>query len=245
MLIADMTLRVKTEGRALARKLGLLSPLARVKGLVDRLAGRDGYERAFDDALRAEVRSGDVIWDVGANLGLYTRMFSEAAGPSGLVCGFEPVSSCFEELKRRCEGRSNVRLFGLALGDREAELPMWVATDPLGATHSLVARTESLTNQTKIDVRVAPGDALITAECVPTPNVIKVDVEGFEEEVLLGLQNAISRPECRAVFVEVHFAVLEGRGTRHAPARIQRFLSDKGFRVRWTDSSHLAARRAS
>jgi FkbM family methyltransferase len=240
MALDELTLRVKTEARTWARKLGLLGPLSRVRSAVERLAGRDGYEQAFDDALRAEVRAGDVVWDVGANVGLYTRIFSEGAGPSGTVCAFEPVPSCFAELKRRCEDRPNVRFFGQALGDREATLPMWTAGDPLGATHSFV---QAGADQTRIDVRVAPGDALVAREAVPTPNVIKIDVEGFEEEVLTGMPDAIANPACRAVFIEVHFGILEKRGARQAPARIQRFLSEKGFKTRWTDSSHLAARR--
>ena len=243
MRIADMTLRLKTEGRTLARRLGLLAPLQRAQGVINKLTGRDAYEQAFHDALRAELRVGDTVWDVGANLGLYTRIFAQAAGPSGIVCAFEPVPSCFEELKRRCGDLTSVRFFGLALGDNEATLPMWMATDALGAAHSLVTGTAEPGNQKKIDVRVAAGDTLIATESLPTPTVLKVDVEGFEEEVLRGLANAIARPQCRAVFVEVHFSLLEGRGERHAPARIQRFLTERGFRVSWTDSSHIAARK--
>ena len=73
--------------------------------------------------------------------------------------------------------------------------------------------------------------------------MLKIDVEGFEEDVIKGLGGALARPECRAVLIEVHFAILEERGERHAPARMQRFLRERGFHVEWTDASHLAARR--
>ena len=47
----------------------------------------------------------------------------------------------------------------------------------------------------------------------------------------------------RAVFIEVHFGILAERGLSAAPGRIERLLSEKGFRNRWLDLSHLAAYR--
>ncbi len=73
------------------------------------------------------------------------------------------------------------------------------------------------------------------------PNVIKIDVESFEEEVLKGLDRTLTRPELRSVLVEVHFAQLEQRGQMYAPARIEELLRGKGFKVVWLDPSHLAA----
>jgi hypothetical protein len=61
---------------------------------------------------------------------------------------------------------------------------------------------------------------------------------------LAGLGSVLSRPRCRAVFCEVHFAILERRGHRHAPARIQRLLNTAGFKVRWVDASHIAAHKS-
>jgi hypothetical protein len=46
------------------------------------------------------------------------------------------------------------------------------------------------------------------------------------------------------VFCEVHFGILERRGDRHAPARIQWLLNAAGFEVRWADASHIAAHKA-
>ena len=239
----QFTLRLKTEGRSVARRLGVLGPLSRVKRLVSKTRGRDSYEHAFDEALRSETRAGDIVWDIGANIGLYTIAFSDAVGASGIVCAFEPAPSCHEELRRRCGGRRNVRIFNMALGERDGVLPMWLSAHPLDATHSLVPRETGVAGVPALEVRVVTGDQLIASGDAPFPDILKIDVEGFEEEVLRGLNETISNPKCRAVFCEVHFAILDGRGKRQAPARIQRFLSDRGFQVLWTDASHLASRR--
>jgi len=242
MMLADLTLKARTEARTLARKLGLLAHLGRLKRRADRLLGRDGYEHAFQHALERAVRPGDVVWDVGANVGLYARQFARSAGPGGVVCAFEPMPACLAELQRACAEYPNVRTFGLALGERAAELSLWTATDPLGATHSLIEH-HNHESAAPLTVKVAAGDELIDRGEAPAPNVLKIDVEGFEEEVLKGLARALARPECRSVLLEVHFAILEERGERHAPSRIQSLLRERGFDVAWTDASHLAATR--
>lgn len=75
------------------RAVILLRNLGRALGL-NRLFGsllsRRGYETRFQEAMLAAIRPGDVVWDVGANVGLYSRAFSDIAGPSGKVFAYEP-----------------------------------------------------------------------------------------------------------------------------------------------------------
>jgi FkbM family methyltransferase len=231
-----------TEARSVARRFGLIGPLGTIRRRVERALGKVDYEARFNEALTSALRPGDVVWDVGANVGVYTSTFAELVGSSGIVCSFEPVPSCFAELERRTRAMPNVRCFAMALGDREMTAPIWTSDDPFGVTNSLVQGAAKADGRT-VSVPVRAGDALVGAHLVPAPNVLKIDVEGFEEEVLTGLTKTLERPECRAVFIEVHFAILEGRGARHAPSRIKSLLGAKGFEARWTDGSHLAAER--
>jgi FkbM family methyltransferase len=232
-------LRASTELRALARRLGIMPYLSNARSVAQRLLGRSSYEAGFDRALMRAIRPGDVVWDVGANVGLYTARFSAAVGPTGRVIAFEPTPACFGALTKATSGLTNVTLLNKALGDITTVATMSIAEDPLGATHSLVAAGIGPTAQ----VEVVRGDELV-AQGLPVPNVIKIDVEGFEEEVLDGLAAVLRSPSCRAVLCEVHFGILDQRGRRQAPARIGARLEGDGYSLSWTDASHFAATRS-
>lgn len=231
--------RVKTELRSIARRVGVV----KVVHQLQHLAGMDReYEAKFGRALQAAVNRGDTVWDVGANLGLYTRMFSDWVGPEGQVVAFEPVPSCFSTLRDRTKECANVRVLNVGLSDVEVRLPMHMAEDPRGATHTFAAQPGPA--GPVVELPVYPGDALRHAERLPIPNVLKIDVEGFEPEVLRGLDATLREPACRTVLCEVHFGLLESRGQKHAPEAIQRYLGDRGFSVKWIDASHLGAYRS-
>lgn len=83
---------------------------------------------------------------------------------------------------------------------------------------------------------------LDSGEVLP-PNVIKIDVEGFEYEVIEGLSAYLSSPTVKSIGIEVHFGILEERGLSQAPRWIERLLNGKGFVVTWADPSHIIATR--
>ena len=226
-----------TELRALARKLVIIPYLSRVRALINRARGAAQYEAQFDRAIVEAVRPGDVVWDVGANVGLYTTRLSQLVGGSGRVIAFEPSPACFAKLQRATAACANVSLLQSALSDRAGEASLSITDDP--TTGSLFAASAAQT----VRVPVAVGDELIAQGSAPVPAVLKIDVEGFEEEVLRGLSTTLQDARCRAVLCEVHFGILDARGQRQAPARIAQQLRECGFSTRWVDSSHLAATR--
>ena len=202
------------------------------------------YERKFGAALLAAVRSGDVVWDVGANIGHYTQQLARAVGETGQVICFEPVTSTHARLVAGLKrvGCRNAVPYQVALGSHESDVPIRTTTAADGVTNSLVSVGAPPMGTHVEVVHVVRGDLLV-ATGVPSPQVLKVDVEAFEEDVLFGLRDTLRSASCRAVFCEVHFGQLERRGFRRAPLRIESLLRDLGFAVRWVDSSHLQALR--
>ncbi|MFI5456879.1 MAG: FkbM family methyltransferase [Isosphaerales bacterium] len=229
-----LPIQFETYLRSISRNLGMTPWIVKINRF---FRGSGPYEERFSQALLAAVRSGDHVWDVGANVGFYTRQISELVGDTGSVSAFEPVRACYDAITGL--NLPNVHAFNMALGDSEGTLPMTVSSDPLSTTNRLVNPSEDAVNQ--IDVRVTTGNAILNAGSSPAPNLVKVDVEGYEEEVLKGMTAVLARQECRAVFVEVHFGILDARGRRQAPAAIEQLLQSLGFETDWLDGSHISA----
>jgi FkbM family methyltransferase len=228
----------RIEARSIARRVGLKRTLQQLQR---RLPGHDRYEAKVKAALEGAVRDGDTVWDIGANVGLYTQMFSEWVGPGGHVVAFEPVPSCYTTLQRATRNCGNVEALNLGLSDVDAVLPMHLSGDEAGTMHTFVA--ERGAGAEVIELPVHRGDALLGERDLPSPNVLKIDVEGFELEALRGLAETLASATCRMVLCEVHFAVLEARGHKRGPQEIERFLAERGYSTRWVDASHLAAER--
>ena len=221
--------------RNVARKMGLTQGISRL------LPRRGNYEEVFDTAMFKAVKPGDIIWDVGANVGYYTRKFADSAGAAGRVFAFEPFPANVTRLRAELIGIETVTVLPVALGAETGTVEMRAGDDELGATSRIV---EGGTTQDKVtNVSIATGDSILDRGLAAAPTMIKIDTEGFELDVLNGMQEILHRATLRAVFIEVHFGILADRGMSGAPGRIERLLSAKGFRNRWLDLSHLAAYR--
>jgi FkbM family methyltransferase len=162
--------------------------------------GRQIDQNRFDTS-EAEYRllpellhAGDWAIDVGANVGQYTKRFSDLVGPTGRVLAFEPVPATFALLAANAErfAHGNVSLFNAAVSDRMAVLGMAIPRFQTGLQNYYEAH---LTPGAEAGVQVLTMnlDALAIAQRVA---LIKIDAEGHEAQVLAGMQRLIaeSRP---------------------------------------------------
>jgi FkbM family methyltransferase len=189
-------------------------------------------ERRVNAVILEITRHGDCVWDVGANVGFYTRQLLKQVGPAGKVVAFEPIPSHAKQLLEMAAG-TQLTVFEGALAASDGEMPFTISGEN-GEMSAIGSGSGAVT------VRTARGDSLI-AEGFPSPDVLKIDVEGFEGDVLDGMPGALGG--ARAVVVEVHFQALIRRGIPNDPIRVQRLLRGHGFALQWVDSSHLVATR--
>jgi FkbM family methyltransferase len=205
------------------------------------IAGRGDYEARFSRELLESVRPGDTVWDVGANVGVYAAQFVER-GAANVVC-FEPAPAAVAALQQRfpdaSDGANRVRIVPVALADRRG-----IAAFSVNGTSPNNQIGISKGAASTVEIQVRSGDEALGEFGLPSPNVIKIDVEGYELEVIQGLSGVLSSSkELRSVFVEVHFALLHNRKLDSAPATILQILRRHGFRVHWADPSHIGAQR--
>jgi FkbM family methyltransferase len=223
---APMILEAKTLARSLSRRIGITPALNRIRMLWH----EEAYEDKFAAALLKSVGPEDRVWDIGANVGFYTE---QLAAVCRQVVAFEPIAENFQQIRAR--QLPNVDCRQLALGDRQAQVSMCVA-----GPYSSVVTSENVSSRSQREkVDMIPGDSLLD---VSRPDVVKIDVEGFELEVIRGMRNILS--SVHAAFIEVHFGLLEERGIRQAPSEIVAELKGLGFSsVKWVDASHIMALR--
>ena len=221
--------------RALARRVGLTG--VGYKLIPNTYGDSSKSEAKFAKALIETVHPGDCIWDVGANVGHYTLQLAQRVGQQGCVVAFEPFDLAFRQLASATSAFSQVRCLRLALGAHDHDLQIVPSQHGPGCT--LIEQNLSGQRET---IHVTTGTKLIL-DGIPTPAVLKIDVEGFEEDVVWGMREALRNATCRNVFVEVHYGLLEQRGYLRAPSRLISLLEDLGFRTRWLDLAHLIAGR--
>ena len=222
--------------RRIGRRLGILAPLWRLLTRRRRL----GYEDDFRQAIMSRVQRGDVVWDVGANVGHYTKVLAGIVGPSGRVVAFEPSPRTFEKLSLDVRA-GNVKLVNAALSNAKGSAGFYIG-DEFNPTDSLTSVGFNGSTQV-VQIEVTTGDDYAAVHPALSPVSIKIDVEGFEYEVLCGMRVLLESPTLKSLFIEVHFDILEARGQAMYPRRIKDILQANGFTIRWTDPSHICAVR--
>lgn len=221
------------------RRVGRRFGLNRVLG---RFFRASGYEARFSAAMKNAIREGDCAWDIGANVGWYTRQFAEWVGSSGSVLAFEPARETAQRLSQAVRLLPNVTVFELGLSNCDCNAEHLPGADPLNATGMIVLNADSTVCGTET-ILVTRADLLVETERARPPDFAKIDVEGHELEVLQGMDTALSGDRLKHLFIEVHFGVLERQGRSHVPAEIERMLVSKGYDLEWIDPSHLHASR--
>jgi FkbM family methyltransferase len=219
--------------RSFARKTGIIR-------LINLLRPAGSYEQRAHKALMDAVRPGDLVWDVGANVGLYSELFCQWVGKEGSVVAFEPFANSCDRIRERLANSAALRVENIALGDTDTSGRL--VTGAESVENHIATDADALAGSTGVPVVICRGDTVCN-RLGRVPNVIKIDVEGFEEEVLMGMEEVLASPTLRSVLVEVHFKKLEERGRPTAPIRIEKLLGSKGFRTTWVDASHLFATR--
>lgn len=185
--------------------------------------------------LRRRLRPGDIFIDVGANVGYMSALASRLVGPHGAVVAIEPApiaSAALQETVAMNE-LSNTRLVAAAVSDREDELPLFVGPSFLvmGASTIIARAAEGRPLLRERErVRAAPLGSLVTREELATTRLIKIDVEGAEDRVLVGMLASVDALAADAeIFVEVNAAWWSDPQLR--PIDVLRPFLERGFHV--------------
>jgi FkbM family methyltransferase len=170
--------------------------------------------------------AGDVFFDIGANIGLYS-LYAAKAGCR--VFAFEPEARNYSRLVANImrNGFDRAAAYCLALSDEEKVDHLFVSgSDPGDSQHSFGSPNEMFprAGQVPQGCLAMSVDRLCFDFGLPVPNHIKIDVDGIEERILAGARRVLGDPALRTLLVEV--AHLDGM-----PSTIIDTLALHGFRT--------------
>jgi len=151
------------------------------------------------------LESGDVVYDIGSNVGQYTVVLAKAVGEGGRVVAFEPQRDSYDTLVAnvKLNGLENVQAYRKALGEDNRAGGLLVR-GTLNRHSNLLDAAGTEFGYRSEDVDVVRGDDFVLSGSLPLPRVVKVDVEGYEYHVLRGLQETLAHPSCELLVCEIH-----------------------------------------
>lgn len=174
-----------------------------------RVQSLSGKEPATLNWLGA-MRSGEILFDIGANVGMYAVMAAACRGVR--VFAFEPESQNYALLNANIEINKLsdlVTAFPAAVMDRQKLDVLYLSDFKVGGS------CHSFGSEVGFDLKVRPSpfrqgaisvtiDDIVASGAAPVPNHIKIDVDGFEHLVLAGARNTLTRPELQSLLIELN-----------------------------------------
>jgi FkbM family methyltransferase len=186
------------------------------------------WEPGVTQLIRRRLRHGDTFVDVGANAGWYTLLAAHSVGPTGRVVAIEASPTNFLRLQENVSNNqlNNVRLVNEAVWSSEHFLSLFQGPP----SHSGVSTVLPSFAQRKRctlagQVHAHPLPDLLSPDEIATLRILKIDVEGAEREVLLGLEPMLdSVPDDLEIVVELN-------PTECDVADLLRRMRSRGFRA--------------
>ena len=184
------------------------------------------YERDVLSLVLDLLPMGGTFVDVGANVGAFALPAACRVGPSGRVLAFEASPAVFPCLRANAavNGLTNVTAVHTAVCDMDGEVSFY----PAPSDHFGMGALAPQFDATPVTVPGMRLDHLLAAEMIRHVDVLKIDVEGFEQKVLEGAPTLLARTEPPVVVFEF-CDWAEARVPGAAPGDAQRFLLDRSY----------------
>jgi len=176
------------------------------------LTRRGAFEPGMTATLEGFLGPGKTFVDVGANEGYFTVQGARLCSPGGRVLAVEPQQRLLPVLAEnlRLNALPGVRVLNKAVGDRSgaARIHLTATTNSGGSGLHRHARYALPTQE----VEMLTLEQVLDREELRTVDLLKMDIEGFEHEALLGSPNVFRERRIKALALEVHPSILADRG---------------------------------
>ncbi len=172
------------------KKYSFFIKIDRTNGAIDQYVYiHRNWDKKIGEIIERELEIGDTFIDIGANIGYFSLLASTLVGQNGQVISFEPIAKIAKQFTESITYNNfqNILVKNIALGDRKNTLQLSIVPGNIGGS-SLVKKNTSGIYET-VNVSTL-DDELPSSKKI---DLIKIDVEGYEYEVLLGAKNTLEK----------------------------------------------------
>ena len=180
------------------------------------------YESTIQDSILDFINPEDLIFDIGGNIGQYSLFFCSITKDKGRVVSFEPNKECYDFLNFNLNYNNikNVETFNIGVGHKDITESFYEDNITGGRLSSFHKEINLKISDSKIKIKKL--DTIINE--IGEPNFIKVDVEGYEINVLKGLNTDLKN--CK-------FLVEVRKDTKEF---VLNYFKNKNYKVYQTDN---------
>ena len=168
------------------------------------------YEKELTEVFENFRNDGGVFIDVGAHVGRYSIIFGNKFGKRGRVLAFEPTPKTFNSLKKNIElnKAKNIDACQTAVLDKNCKANFFVFKE--SGCNSLFG-SDFAKGGTKIKVDCRKLDDLVKQKRISPKDIslIKIDVEGAPDKVLLGAREILEKSNAKIIFEALNRAEFE------------------------------------
>ena len=196
-----------------------------MKSFVKKIISFFGYDikrinqsLSFDDIYLSFFKNDAIIFDVGANKGQSIERFKKIF-PNSIIHAFEPIKEEFDLLKTTYDADVNVKLSNIAVGDKVEKKKLNIAKRTGVSSFNEFnketdwIKTRSKEYNTNVDdfitgnqiVDINTLDNYVLENNISNIDILKIDTQGYEDKVLLGCKNSLSKKIIKAVELEIIF----------------------------------------
>jgi len=181
-------------------------------------------DRKVSATIERIVRRGDHVLDIGANLGVVSLRLSQLVGDTGIVHAFEPNPHISDLLSQSLDRNrfKNVRIHKCALGPEDGQLNLMVPSYNSGMATLSAAHTFGARDAIPVQVKTLSG--LAGEIDLSNVRLVKIDVEGFELEMLRGARQWLATQPPEALLFESNEIC-----TGDKPDGVVSFLAELGY----------------
>ena len=201
-----------------------------------RLSVKKEFEPETTDLIQKNIFSGNIVVDIGANIGFFTLIMANNVKKEGKVFSFEPELENYKLLEKNVKENNleNIILENKAVGNKNGNTEMYLASQENNiysqSMHRIFSSKIVSQNSTPITIKIIKLDDFFEKlDLIKKIDLIKIDVEGAEFDVLKGMNKILDSNKDLKIIMEFSLENLQDFGSK--PDEVVDFLLKKNFKL--------------